>query len=101
MAKTSAVERNKKREKMSQQFAARRARLKAVVMDREIAPEERFEASIKLAQLPRNSAKNRVRLRCEITGRPRGVYRKFKLGRIMLRDLASQGQIPGMVKSSW
>ena len=70
-------------------------------MDREIAPEERFEASIKLAQLPRNSAKNRVRLRCEITGRPRGVYRKFKLGRIMLRDLASQGQIPGMVKSSW
>ena len=101
MAKTSAVERNKKREKMAKQFAGRRARLKAIVMDREIAPEERFEASMKLAQLPRNSARNRFRLRCEVTGRPRGVYRKFKLGRVMLRDLASQGQIPGMVKSSW
>lgn len=101
MAKTSAVERNKKREKMAKQFAGRRARLKAIVMNRDIAAEERFEASIKLAEVPRNSAKNRIRLRCEVTGRPRGVYRKFKLGRVMLRDLASQGQIPGMVKSSW
>ncbi len=101
MAKTSAVERNKKREKMAKQFAGRRARLKAIVMNRELAPEERFEAAIKLAEVPRNSARNRYRMRCEVTGRSRGVYRKFKLGRVMLRDLASQGQIPGMVKSSW
>ncbi|MBF0332894.1 MAG: 30S ribosomal protein S14 [Alphaproteobacteria bacterium] len=101
MAKTSAVERNKKRMRMAKQFANRRARLKAIVSDREVTPEDRFEAVLKLAELPRNSAPGRVRLRCELTGRPRGVYRKFKLGRIMLRDLASQGQIPGMVKSSW
>lgn len=101
MAKTSSVERNKKRTKMAQQFLNRRAALKAKVMDREASPEERFDATLKLAQLPRNSARNRIRLRCEITGRPRGNYRKFKLGRVMLRDLANNGQIPGMVKSSW
>ena len=101
MAKTSAVERNKKRERLAKQYAGRRARLKAKVYDRETSPEERFEAALKLAEVPRNSAKCRVRLRCELTGRSRGNYRKFKLGRVMLRDLASKGQIPGMVKSSW
>ncbi|WP_142848549.1 30S ribosomal protein S14 [Telmatospirillum sp. J64-1] len=101
MAKTSAVERNKKRERMAKQYANRRARLKEAVMNREVSPEERFEAALKLAELPRNSAKNRIRNRCEVTGRPRATYRKFKLARVMLRDLASQGQIPGMVKSSW
>ena len=101
MAKISSVERNKKRERMAKQFAARRAKLKAVANNRETSPEERFEASLKLAELPRNSSKTRVRLRCEITGRSRGNYRKFKLCRIKLRELASQGQIPGMTKSSW
>jgi len=86
---------------MAKRFANKRARLKAVVMNRETSPEERFDAALRLAEVPRNSAKNRVRLRCEITGRSRGNYRKFKLGRVMLRELASQGQIPGMVKSSW
>ncbi|CCG39753.1 30S ribosomal protein S14 [Magnetospirillum molischianum] len=101
MSKVSSVERNKKRERMAKQFANRRARLKAIATDRETSPEERFEASLKLAQLPRNSSKTRVRLRCEVTGRSRGNYRKFKLCRNKLRELASQGQIPGMVKSSW
>ncbi|SEH34085.1 30S ribosomal protein S14 [Magnetospirillum fulvum] len=101
MSKVSSVERNKKRERMAKQFATRRARLKAIANDRETSPEERFEASLKLAQLPRNSSKTRVRLRCEVTGRSRGNYRKFKLCRNKLRELASQGQIPGMVKSSW
>ncbi|CAA7625498.1 30S ribosomal subunit protein S14 [Candidatus Terasakiella magnetica] len=101
MAKISSVERNKKRERMAKQFADRRAKLKAVANNRETSPEERFEASLKLAELPRNSSKVRVRLRCEVTGRSRGNYRKFKLCRIKLRELASQGQIPGMVKSSW
>ncbi len=101
MAKTSSVERNKKREKLAKQYANRRAKLKAVVSDREVSVEERFEAVLKLAQLPRNSAANRVRLRCELTGRSRGNYRKFKLCRIQLRELGSRGQIPGMVKSSW
>ena len=101
MAKISSVERNKKRERMAAQFAARRAKLKAVATNREASPEERFEATLKLAELPRNSSKVRVRLRCELTGRPRGNYRKFKLCRNKLRELASQGQIPGMTKSSW
>jgi len=101
MAKTSSVERNKKREKLVKQFSARRAKLKAIIADRDVADEERFEAVLKLAQLPRNSASNRVRLRCEVTGRSRGNYRKFKLCRIQLRELGSKGQIPGMVKSSW
>ena len=101
MAKKSAVNKNAKRRKMAQQYAPRRARLKAVARDRSLPPEERFQAYLKLAQLPRNGAPVRIRNRCELSGRPRGVYRKFKLSRIALRDLASVGQIPGMVKSSW
>ncbi len=101
MAKVSAVQRNKKRERLAKQFASKRARLKAIATDREASPEERFHASLKLAQLPRNSAPIRQRLRCEMTGRSRGNYRKFKLCRIKLRDLAAIGQVPGMIKSSW
>ena len=101
MAKISSVEKNKKRAKMAAQYAAKRARLKAIVMNRESSPEERFEAALKLSEVPRNSAKNRVRLRCELTGRPRGNYRKFKLSRNKLRELGNLGQIPGLVKSSW
>ncbi len=101
MAKTSAVERNKKRARLIKQYAGRRAAMKAVIKDQSTSPEERFQAVLKLAEMPRNSSRIRYRNRCEVTGRPRGVYRKFKLGRIMLRDLASRGQIPGMVKSSW
>jgi small subunit ribosomal protein S14 len=101
MAKTSAVEKNKRRERMAKQQAAKRAALKAIVMNRSLPVEDRFEATIRLAQLPRNGAANRVRLRCEITGRPRGNYRKFKLSRNMLRELGNTGQIPGMVKASW
>ena len=101
MAKKSAVEKNNRRRKMVDRFAARRKALKAVVMDRARDPEERFEATLKLAELPRNSAKVRIRNRCALTGRPRAYYRKFGLSRIALRDLASEGQIPGVVKSSW
>ena len=101
MAKVAMVERNKKRERLAKKHGTRRAALKAVIMNRDSSPEERFEAALKLAELPRNSAKIRQRNRCEVSGRPRGVYRKFKMGRVMLRDLASRGQIPGMVKSSW
>jgi small subunit ribosomal protein S14 len=99
MAKTSQVNRNKKRERMSARDKTKRAALKGVIMDRTLPVEDRFEASIKLAELPRNGAN--VRLRCELTGRSRGNYRKFKLCRIAFRDLASQGQIPGVVKASW
>ncbi len=101
MAKISAVNRNKRRERMAIRDRAKRAALKTVVMDRDRSVEDRFEASLKLAELPRNGAKVRVRLRCELTGRSRGNYRKFKLCRIALRELASSGQIPGMVKASW
>jgi small subunit ribosomal protein S14 len=101
MAKTSAVNRNIKREAMSKRDAGKRKILKAQVMDRDAPVEERFEATMKLAQLPRNGSKTRVRLRCALTGRARANYRKFKLCRIALRDLASSGQIPGMVKASW
>ncbi len=101
MAKTSSVEKNKRRERLSKLHSPKRAALKAVVMDRELPVEDRFEASLKLAQLPRNGAKNRVRLRCELTGRPRGNYRKFKLCRNQLREMANTGQIPGLVKASW
>ncbi len=101
MAKKSAVERDKKRARLANRFANRRAALKAIAVDADFSPEERFNARIKLAGLPRNSAPNRQRLRCELSGRPRGNYRKFKLSRIALRELASAGQIPGMVKSSW
>lgn len=101
MAKTSSVERNEKRKRMAKQFAQRRAKLKATALDEALPPEERFRARLKLAQLPRNSAPTRYRNRCELSGRPRGFYRKLRLSRIALRDLASKGQIPGMVKSSW
>ena len=101
MAKTSQVNRNAMRERMVARDKSKRMALKEVVMDRELPVEDRFNASLKLAQLPRNGASVRVRLRCELTGRSRGNYRKFKLCRIALRDLASAGQIPGMVKASW
>ena len=101
MAKTSQVNRNAKRERMAARDKAKRGTLKAIVMDRTLPVEDRFDATLKLAQLPRNGAKIRVRLRCALTGRSRANYRKFKLSRIALRDLASAGQIPGMVKASW
>ncbi len=101
MAKTSQVNRNRKRERLAARDKGKRGTLKATIMDRTLPVEDRFEASLKLAQLPRNGAKIRVRLRCELTGRARGNYRKFKLCRIAFRDLASSGQIPGVVKASW
>ncbi|MBL8557092.1 MAG: 30S ribosomal protein S14 [Hyphomonadaceae bacterium] len=101
MAKTSSVERNEKRRRMAKKFASKRTRLKAIATDEQRPLEERFEARLKLAALPRNSAPSRVRNRCEVTGRPRAYYRKLKMSRIALRELASRGQIPGMVKSSW
>ena len=101
MAKTSSIERNMKRERLAKKYAAKRALLKAQAKDDSLSMEERFQAHLKLAELPRNSAPNRIRLRCGLTGRPRGNYRKFKLSRIALRDLASLGKIPGVVKSSW
>ncbi|QNT77313.1 30S ribosomal protein S14 [Entomobacter blattae] len=101
MAKTSAVKRNAKRLRMSNRDKEKRLSLKNIVMDRSLPVEDRFEASLKLAKLPRNGARVRVRLRCSLTGRSRGNYRKFGLCRVALRDLASSGQIPGMVKSSW
>jgi small subunit ribosomal protein S14 len=101
MAKKSAIEKNKRREKLVARFAAKRKRLKAMAVDETLPEEDRFAARLKLAAVPRNAAPSRVRLRCELTGRPRANYRKLKLSRIALRDLASSGQIPGMVKSSW
>jgi small subunit ribosomal protein S14 len=101
MAKKSMVNREVKRAKLVKQFAARRAVLKAVVTDQAKPMEERFKATIKLASLPRNSSATRMHNRCQLTGRPHAYYRKLKLSRIMLRDLAQFGQIPGMVKSSW
>jgi small subunit ribosomal protein S14 len=101
MAKTSSVEKNKKRRRMVVQYAAKRAKLKAIVADRNKPMDERFLAQMKLAELPRNSSKTRIRNRCEMTGRARGFYRKIKLSRNKLRELASQGLIPGMIKSSW
>lgn len=101
MAKKSAIEKNERRRRMAKSCSAKRERLKAIATDRSLAPEERFQAYLKLAKLPRNSSATRVRNRCQLSGRPRGFYRKFKLSRIALRDLASVGQVPGMVKSSW
>lgn len=101
MAKTSSVEKNNRRRRMAKQFLAKRKRLKAIAMDKKISIEERFAARLKLAELPRNSSPTRIRNRCELTGRARGFYRKLKLSRLALRDLSSQGMIPGMVKSSW
>ena len=101
MAKTSSIEKNKRRTRLSKMYSARRSKLKAIAMDKTVSMEERFAASLKLAELPRNSAISRVRNRCEITGRPRAYYRKLKMSRIALRDLGSKGLIPGLVKSSW
>jgi small subunit ribosomal protein S14 len=101
MAKTSQVNRNAKRQEMVIRDKSKRAALKSITRDREAPVEERFEASVRLAQLPRDGSKTRVRLRCKLTGRSRGNYRKFELCRIVFRDLASAGQIPGVVKASW
>jgi small subunit ribosomal protein S14 len=101
MAKKSAVEKNEYRKVLVQRYAAKRAELKKIVMDRSREPEERFEATLKLAAMPRNGARVRIRNRCMITGRPRAYYRKFGLSRIALRELASDGQVPGVVKASW
>ena len=101
MAKVSSTEKNKKRAKLIAKYADKRAKLKAIVMDKEVSLQERFAAQLKLAELPRNSAANRYRNRCEVTGRPRGYHRKFKLSRNQLRELGSFGLIPGLTKSSW
>lgn len=101
MAKKSAVEKNNRRARMIKSYSNKRASLKAIIMNRELPIEERLAAQDKMNKLPRNSAKIRYRNRCELSGRPRGVYRKFRLSRIALRDLGSFGQIPGLVKSSW
>ncbi len=101
MAKKSAVEKNKRRAKLAKKFTSKREWLKAIANNQELPAEERFAARLKLAQLPRNASPTRIRNRCEVTGRPRGFYRKLKMSRISLRKLASEGQVPGMVKSSW
>ena len=101
MAKTSAIQRNLKRIKLAEKFSKKREKLKKIIKNRKLPLEERFAAQLKLAKIPRNSAKTRIRNRCEITGRPHGVYRKLRISRIALRDLASKGKIPGMTKSSW
>jgi len=101
MAKKSTVNRNEMVKRLVKQFASKRETLKAIANDQNLPLEERFEARLKLAKLPRNSSKVRIRNRCALTGRPRGYYRKLKLSRIMLRELGSHGQIPGLVKSSW
>ena len=101
MAKTSMIERQKKREALVAKYAAKREALKAAAKDESLSREERFKATLKLAKLPRNSSATRLHNRCEVTGRPRAYYRKLRMSRIALRDLASKGQIPGMVKSSW
>jgi small subunit ribosomal protein S14 len=101
MAKKSSIEKNNRRRRMTKKFAGRRSRLKEIVADKSKPVEERFAATLKLAEMPRNGSATRIRNRCEITGRPRGYYRKHKLSRIALRDLGSKGLIPGLVKSSW
>ena len=101
MAKKSAIEKNGRRRRLTKKYSGRRARLKAIARDRTKPVEERFAATLKLAELPRNSSPSRIRNRCEVTGRPRAFYRKLKMSRIALRELAAAGQIPGMVKSSW
>lgn len=101
MAKVSSVEKNKRRAQMAKKYAAKREVLKKIVMNRDASLEERFAAQLELAQLPRNSARVRIRNRCGLSGRPRGFHRRFKLSRIAIRELASSGQIPGMIKASW
>jgi small subunit ribosomal protein S14 len=101
MAKKSSVIKNRRRAQMAKRLAPKRARLKAIAEDRSLPPEEQFAARLKLAEMPRNSSPTRIRNRCELTGRPRAVYRKFRLSRIMLRELGNKGLIPGLTKSSW
>jgi small subunit ribosomal protein S14 len=101
MARKSSVEKNKNRERLVAMQAEKRLRLRAMVRDKELPIEERFNAGLKLSEMPRNGARVRLRNRCQVTGRPRGYYRKFKMSRIALRDLGSTGQVPGLVKSSW
>ena len=101
MAKTSSIQKNLKRIRLVNKFLNKRASLKKIIKNKKLPLAERFAAQLKIAKLPRNSAKTRVRNRCEITGRPHGVYRKLRISRIALRDLASKGKIPGMTKSSW
>jgi small subunit ribosomal protein S14 len=101
MAKTSAIEKNKRRTKMAKQYSGRRARLKAIARDKSLPLEDRFAATLKLAEMPRNASPTRIRNRCEVTGRSRAYYRKLKMSRIALRELGSKGLIPGLVKSSW
>ena len=101
MAKKSSIEKNNRRRKMAKQFASRRSKLKAIVQDKDLPVEDRFAATLKLAELPRNSSRTRIRNRCELTGRPRAYYGKVKMSRIALRELGNKGLIPGLVKSSW
>ena len=101
MAKTSSIEKNKRRRRMSARFAPRRAKLKAIARDKNVPMEERFAAALKLAELPRNSSPSRIHHRCEVSGRPKAYYRKLKMSRIAMRDLGSKGMIPGLLKSSW
>lgn len=101
MAKKSSVEKNNRRRRTVKQYASKRAKLKAVIQSKDTPIEERFAAQLKLAELPRNSARTRIRNRCEVTGRPRAYYRKLKMSRLALREMSNQGLIPGMVKSSW
>jgi small subunit ribosomal protein S14 len=101
MAKKSSIEKNKRRTQLAKQFAGRRARLKAIANNETLSMDERFEARLKLAELPRNSSPNRIRNRCEVTGRPRAFNRKLKMSRIAIRELGSKGLVPGLVKSSW
>ncbi|MCK6419100.1 MAG: 30S ribosomal protein S14 [Alphaproteobacteria bacterium] len=101
MAKVCMIERNNKRRKLVKSYAAKRAKLKEIINNRNLPPEERFAAVLKLSELPRNSSKIRIRNRCALSGRPRAYYRKLNLSRIALRDLASRGELPGVVKSSW
>jgi small subunit ribosomal protein S14 len=101
MAKKSSIEKNNRRRRMAKKFASRRAKLKTIAQDKKLPMEERFAATLKLAEMPRNSSKTRIRNRCELSGRPRAYYRKHRLSRIALRELGSKGLIPGLVKSSW
>lgn len=101
MAKSGMIERNRKRQRLAKKYASRRAALKAKASDQSLPVEERFQARLKLAELPRNAAPSRIRNRCEVSGRPRGYYRKLRMSRIALRELGSNGLVPGLVKSSW
>lgn len=101
MAKKAMVQRDLKRRRLAEKYENRRQKLKAIMRDEEASPEDKFKAALALAEIPRNASKTRIRNRCEVTGRPRGYYRKLKMSRIALRELGSQGMVPGLVKSSW